>query len=249
MELRTLESMIRCWSRVRLHVERGLTSLFKRPSLSASSGLIPNWPIRCSAFRAVGVCVLLSRSALAIGESSPIASEEPPRVETSAGNTGEVPDDLSDEASPIQQEHPAPLTVPSGDSAEEPGSPSGSPEVPSTTRNSARNFEAARGNMDDAPGVEEQKELPPPRKPPFHFMSPFTNLGHAWTSAERSIADCGDCSSQSLDLADGGFLEPGLAIGWPLRPAGVDFRGSFRQYFGEAAMANELRIGFALMLF
>jgi len=347
---------------MRLRLERGLASLFKRPALSSSSGLIPTWPTRCSSLRAVVVCVLLSRSALAIGESRPIAPEEPPRAETSTGDIGEVPDEVPDETSPIQAEPPAPLTEPSSDSAEDPGAPSGRSQVPSTTRNSARNFEAARGNMDSAPGVEEQKELPPPRKPPFHFLSldtfyfwfglhggyawlhsaeaarthigqsgatfygtigiglfdlvtlggsagwiylkdhaafeeevevilgdtsqtsatssvkalntsvevglrspnfcldeavadtcfaihAFTNFGHAWTSAVRSIDDCGDCTSQDLDLADGGFLEPGLAIGLPSRNAGIDLRGSFRQYFGEAAMANELRIGFALMLF
>jgi len=146
----------------------------------------------------LAVEVQLSRSALAIGQSSPVEPEAPPLpAETSAGDTGEV----TDETTPIEPEAPAPLTETSSDSAEKPSAPSDSRQVPPTTRNLEGNFEAPRGNMDTAPGVEEQRELPhpPPREPPFHFLSLDTfyiwiglHTGYAWLdSAEANQTHIG----------------------------------------------------------
>jgi hypothetical protein len=70
----------------------------------------------------------------------------------------------------------------------------------------------------------------------------FARYGKSWQSASRSIANCGDCDSEDIDLGDGNYLDTGALVGilgGPL-PIGLLLGCGYRRYFDASAVRYTL---------
>ena len=79
----------------------------------------------------------------------------------------------------------------------------------------------------------------------------FADYGWSWIGGNRNIEDCVDCRKEDFDLPDGNFVRIGANIGKVavLAPrAGLMLTIAYQRYLSAAALAQEVRAGFALWL-
>jgi hypothetical protein len=87
------------------------------------------------------------------------------------------------------------------------------------------------------------------RSPALHLTEPdeygnypatwvFARYGTSWQSASRSIAMCGDCDSEDIDLGDGSFIDAGALIGifYGKAPLGLVVGCNYKHYMGDSAI-------------
>jgi hypothetical protein len=74
----------------------------------------------------------------------------------------------------------------------------------------------------------------------------FADYGSSRIGGHRSIANCSDCRTDDLDLANGGFWRVGLDFAPPFRSskAGWTFTAAYQRYAAGAGFMQEIRIGF-----
>ena len=79
----------------------------------------------------------------------------------------------------------------------------------------------------------------------------FADLGSAGIQGNRSISDCNDCRSDSLDFPGGTFWRVGLDLAVPSHSpmASYGFTIAYQRYLAGAGLTQELQVGLSLWLF
>ena len=95
---------------------------------------------------------------------------------------------------------------------------------------------------------------------PFWALSPtekgwfgaalFADVGAAGIHGDRSISNCSDCRSDSLDFPGGTFWRVGLDLAAPSRGprAGYGLTVAYQRYLAGAGLAQEFQVGLSIWL-